>query len=119
MEYNGINIGMDDVLDALADVISRREYKEVYTFDDCKAFYQMCKKSYPSVTGFVLSVKRNYEPKCENDQLIIVQAMIDGNRKPVQNEKGESLSKIEHAKTIDKKLLTWMEGKETKIMQSI
>lgn len=118
MEYNGMNIRMDDVLDAFTEVIRRRDYKEVYTFEDCMGFYQTCKKAYPSVTGFVLSVKRNYEPKCENDRLIIIQAMIDEQRKPVQDTKGESLSKIEHAKTIDKKLLTWMEGKETKIMQS-
>ena len=117
MDINGKDIKVDDVLDAIAEVIIQKDYKEVYTFDECINFYKTCKRAYPSVSGFVLSVKKNYEPKNNNDNLIIIQAMIDSQEKPVKDNLGEGLSKIEHARTIDKKLLTWLEGKETKIMQ--
>lgn len=117
MDINGKDIKLDDVIDAIAEVIKQKDYKEIYTFDECVNFYKMCERAYPSVSGFVLSVKKNYEPKNNNDNLIIIQAMIDSQKQPVKDNLGESLSKIEHARTIDKKLLTWLEGKETKIMQ--
>ncbi len=117
MDINGKDIKLDDVIDAIAEVIKQKDYKEIYTFDECVNFYKMCERAYPSVSGFVLSVKKNYEPKNNNDNLIIIQAMIDSQKRPVKDNLGESLSKIEHARTIDKKLLTWLEGKETKIMQ--
>lgn len=117
MDAGEKNIKLDDVIDAIAEAIKQRAYKEVYTYNDCVLFYKMCKRRYPSVNGFVLSVKRNYDPKNDKDQYIIIQAMLDAQRKPAKDYNGDSLSKIEHAKTIDKELLIWLDGKDTKIMQ--
>ncbi|MBO4897681.1 MAG: hypothetical protein J5590_05230 [Clostridia bacterium] len=116
MDINGKEIKLDDVIDAIAEAIKQKEYKEVYTYDECISFYKTCESAHPLVSGFVLSVKKNYEPKNDNDKLIIIQGMIDSQKKPVKDNNGESLSKIEHAGTIDKELLTWLDGKETKIM---
>lgn len=117
MDINGKDIKFDDVIDAIAEVIKQKDYKDIYTYDECINFYKMCESAYPTVSGFVVSVKKNYEPKNDNDKLIIIQAMIDSMRRPVKDADGESLSKIEHARTIDKKLLAFLEGKETKIKQ--
>lgn len=111
------SISIDDFTDAIAEVLYRKGYKELVTFDEIAQYALDMKKEDPKVTSFVVSVKKNYDPKNDNDKLIIVQGLLDANNKPISFDGKESESRIIHTKTIDKKFIDVLNGKETKIIK--
>ncbi len=106
----------DEFTDAAAQYMYIKGYKEIFTLEECLAFYKECKGKNSDVAGFIISVKKNYDPQSENDKLIIIQAMLDKNNKPIETEDADTLSRIVHTRTIDNQLVSLMNGAETKIV---
>lgn len=112
-----LSVAIEDFTDAVAEVLHRKEYKEIVTFDEIAKYALDEKKENPVVAAFVVSVKKNYDPQNENDKLVIIQGFLDAENKPVTLNGKESESRIIHAGTIDKKFLDVLNGKETKIVK--
>ena len=110
-------ISIDDLTDAIAEVIHRKGYKEVVSFDEIVQYALERKENNPKVAAFVVSVKKNYDPQNENDKLVIVQGLLDINDRPISQEGKESESRIIHTRTIDKKFIDVLNGAETKIVR--
>lgn len=110
-------ISIDDFTDAMAEVLHRKEYKELVTFDEIVQYALEGKKNNSKVGAFVVSVKKNYDPQNENDKLIIIQGLLDENNKPISLGGEESESRIIHTRTIDKKFLDVLNGAETKMVR--
>ena len=111
------SITIDTFTDAVAEVLYRSGYKEIITFDEITQYALDMKKNNPKVVAFVVSVKKNYDPKNENDKLIIIQGLLDAENKPISLNGKESESRIIHTRTIDKKFLNILNGSETKIIK--
>lgn len=108
---------LDDFVDAAAELLYRKGYKEIVTLDECVDFCRQAKEQFPSVAGFVLAVKKNYDPRNENDNLIVILGLIDENNKPISSDGKESQSKVMHTKTIDKKIVDFLNGNDTVIFK--
>ena len=105
------------VLEAVAEAIHQQGYKEIVCFDDCVNFYRECKLENPDIRGFVISVKKNYDPRNENDKFVVIQGMIDENNHPITLGNQEGQSRIIHTKTVDKKMVDFLNGEETKVVK--
>jgi hypothetical protein len=114
-EYSSISI--DDFTDAVAEMLYRKGYREIVTFDEIAQYAIDAKKTNSKVAAFVVSVKKNYDPRNENDKLVIVQGLLDAENKPISLDGKESESRIIHTRTIDKKFLNVLNGAETKIIK--
>lgn len=112
-----LSISMDEFTDALAEVLYRKGYKEIVTFDEIVQYAIEERKVNPQIGAFVVSVKKNFDPQNENDKLIIIQGMLDGNSKPLFLDGKESESRIIHTRTIDKKFLDMLNGADTRIIR--
>ncbi len=112
-----LSIAIDDFTDAVAEVLYRKGYREIATFDEMVQYALDAKKANPKIAAFVVSVKKNYDPKNENDKLVIVQGWLDVNNKPISLDGKESESRIIHTRTIDEKFLDALNGAETKIIR--
>lgn len=110
-------ISMDEFTDALAEVLYRKGYKEIVTFDEIVQYAIEERKTNPQIEAFVVSVKKNFDPQNENDKFIIIQGLLDGNNKPISLDGKETDSRIIHTKTIDKKFLDMLNGAETRIIR--
>lgn len=115
-KVNISSMTLDDFADAVADVMHRKGFKEMVTFKEIADYAIEEKKKNPKISAFVISVKRNYDPKNENDKYIIIQGFLDENRKPITLDGRESESRIIHTKTIDKKFVDVLNGLETRII---
>lgn len=102
----------------LVDAIAERRYQEGFlpmvTLDDCIRYYreESAKLQGINAAGFILSVKKNLDPRNENDNYIVVQGLVDERNKPVMAG-GESVSRILHTKTIDNALIKVLNGGES------
>lgn len=103
--------------DAVAEVVSRKGYKEVVVFDEIAQYALDAQKTNPRVAAFIVSVKKNYDPKNENDNFIVIQGLLDANDKSISFNGKESESRIIHTRTIDKKFLDVLNGSETTIVK--
>ena len=112
-----LSISIDDFTDAMAEALYRKGYKEIVTFDEVVQYALNEKKNNSKIKAFVISVKKNYDPKNENDKLIIIQGLLDENNRPISADGKESESRIIHTGTIDKKLLDVLNGAETKMVR--
>jgi hypothetical protein len=112
-----LSIFIDDFTDAMAEVLHRKEYRELVTFDEIVHYAMEEKKKDSRIEAFVISVKKNYDPQNENDKLIIIQGFLDKNNRPISLDGKEAESRIVHTRTIDKKLLDILNGAETKMVK--
>ena len=111
------SMSLDDFTDAVAEVMHRKSYKEMVTFKEVADYAIDEKKKNSSISAFVISVKKNYDPQNENDKYIIVQGFLDKNKKPISFDGRESESRIIHTRTIDKKFIDVLNGAETRIIK--
>lgn len=109
---------LSDLADALAEHQYQRGFLQVVTLKDCIRYYkeEAGKIRSVAVAGFVLSVKKNPDPRNENDNFIVVQGLVDGQNKPITSN-GESVSRIMHTRTIDDALIKVLNGKESGIFR--
>lgn len=105
----------------LIDAIAEKEYQNsfltIVTLKDCIQYFRAeadkLSNSH-SVAGFILSVKKNYDPRNERDSYIVVQGLLDKNNKPIICN-GETVSRVLHTKTIDDALIRALDGSESKV----
>lgn len=105
----------------LADAIAEMKYQESYlpilTLKECIQYFKDESQKIASTAvaeGFVLSIKKNYDPRNENDRFIVIQALLNANQKPIVVN-GETVSRTLHTKTIDEALIRAMDGNETRV----
>lgn len=105
-------------VDALAEQQYQRGFLQDVTLRDCIRYYkeEAGKLQGVLVAGFILSVRKNLDPRNENDNYIVVQGLVDAQNKPI-TVKGESVSRIMHTRTIDDALIRAMNGKESGIFK--
>ncbi len=104
---------------ALAEQRYQRGFLQVVTLADCVRYYkeESGKLQGAVAAGFVLSVRKNLDPRTENDNYIVVQGLVDGQNKPI-TVNGESVSRIMHTRTIDDALIKALNGKESCIVRA-
>lgn len=99
-----------------ADEIEAENFEKsclpVVTFDYCVQWAMEMKKEYPQSVRFLISVKENPDPRNENDNLCVIVAMLDENNKAITIDGEKGISTIFHGKTIDKKLIDSLNGKQ-------
>lgn len=107
-----------DLTDALAEQQYQRGFLQIVTLRDCIRYYREEARTLNTVpaVGFILSVKKNLDPRNENDNYIVVQGLVDAKNKPI-TVNGESVSRIMHSKTIDDALIKALNGKESAIFR--
>lgn len=106
---------LDLVVKGIAEVKYSQSFKEQVTFKECVEFCMEGKRRYPDVEGFIVSVQKNYDPRNENDALIIVQSLLNGQGKPVSTNGEDTVSRVLHTKTIDEDLARFLDGADKKI----
>lgn len=115
--YSRLREAVDDVTEAIADVWHRKRYRDIVSFDEILQYAYDEQKKYAQIEAFVISVKKNYDPQNENDQFIIIQALLAGDNQPISFDGEEAESRMIHTRTIDKKFLDMLDGAETKIFK--
>lgn len=114
--------GLVSELSGLADALAEHQYQrgflQVVTLKDCVRYYkeEAGRLQGAAAAGFVLSVRKNLDPRNENDNYIVVQGLVDGQNKPI-TVNGESVSRIMHTRTIDDALIKALNGKESGIFR--
>lgn len=114
--------GLASELSELADAVAEHQYQRgflpIVTLKDCVSYYreEAAKLQGAAAAGFILSVRKNLDPRNENDNYVIVQGLVDGRNKPIAVN-GESVSRIMHARTIDDALIKALNGKESGIFR--
>ena len=108
-----VNLVASELSDNLIDALAMG-YLEVVSLRDCTCYYEEEAKKLQgvAVAGFVLSVRKNLEPRNKNDNYIVVQGLINEKNEPIAVN-GESFSRIIHTKTIDDDLIKVLNGRET------
>lgn len=109
---------LSNLTEALSEQQYQRGFLQVVTLKDCIRYYkeEAIKLQGASVAGFVLSVVKNLDPRNENDNYIVVQGLVDAQKKPIMVN-GESVSRIMHTRTIDDELIRALNGKESCIFK--
>ena len=105
------------ILKKITEFVNEAIFSEIVTFDDCLEYFEKSKKQYPQIYAFVLSVEKNQKPKNLNDELIIVQGLVDKDYQAISFDGTTCLSRILHARTIDKKMIDFLAGDTTKIYE--
>lgn len=103
------------VADAIAEQIHRDNFPAIVTLNDCVQYFHNESKKLPNekkAAGFILTIKKNPDPYNENDFLIIIQGLVDENKKPIIVN-GETISRILHTRTIDHTLICALDGKDS------
>lgn len=114
----GINKLFDAVNDWVGEIeeeVKKEQSCKLFTMNDAFSYLMENRKVYPQLTRFVLSVKPNPASKRDTDRFIITQVLLDVKNKPVVLNGGECLSRIINAGSIDKRIVTFLDGAETKI----
>lgn len=106
---------LDLIAEGIAEVKYAQNFKEQVTFKECVAFCKESKGQYPEVEGFILSVQKNFDPRNENDALIIVQSLLNGQGRPVSADGETAVSRVLHTRTIDADLAKFLDGADKKI----
>lgn len=107
---------VDDLLDAISEVMHVKNFKEIVTFEEIYQYAYEQKKDNPKVAAFIVSVKKNYDPKNDRDRLIIVQGLLDYNKKPISLNGKEAESRIIHTGNIDRRFIDVLNGSDTTIV---
>jgi len=108
--------GIDQIAEIIADEQFAESFREQVTLKECIAFAKECRLQHPMVAGFIIVVQANLDPRNENDKLIIVQGMLNNNRKPISADGGSNaLSRTLHTKTIDEEFVKFLDGNDKRI----
>lgn len=109
---------LSGIADALAEQQYQRGFLQVVTLEECIDYYkkEASKIRGAVAAGFVLSVRKNLDPRNENDNYVVVQGLVDGQNKPI-TVNGESVSRIMHTRTIDDALIKALNGKKSGIFR--
>ena len=67
MSIDPSSISLDDITEAVAEVIYRKGFSEIVTFKEVADYALEEKKKNPKIAAFLVSVKKNYDPQNEND----------------------------------------------------
>ena len=113
---NDISLSLNDLLDVVSEVICVKNFKEIVTFEEIYRYAYEQKKVNPVVAAFIVSVKKNYDPKNDRDRLIVVQGLLDSEKKPISLNGKESESRIIHTGNIDKRFIDILNGSDTTIV---
>lgn len=108
-------MGLNDLVDMVAEKEYQNAFLPVVYLKDCVQYFKEESRRLSGLclpAGFVISVKKNYDPRNENDLFIVVQGLVDASRKPIVCN-GESVSRVMHTRTIDSALIQALGGKET------
>lgn len=107
-----------ELTDALAEQEYQLGFSQILTLKDCIRYYreEADKLQGASAVGFILSVRKNLDPRNENDNYVVVQGLVDAKNKPVMMN-GESVSRIVHTRTIDDALIKALNGKDSGIFR--
>lgn len=116
-DTESLSMLVENFTDAMVEVMYRKNYKEIVSFEEIAKYAIEEKKKNSKIAAFIISVKKNYDPKTENDEYIIIQGLLDKNNRPIVLNGKDSESRIIHTKTIDKKFLEVLNGSETKIVR--
>ena len=108
---------IEDFTDAMADVLHKKSFKEIVTYDEVVRYVLESKKQNTNIVSYIVSVKKNYDPQNENDKFIIIIGLLDGMNKPISLNGKDAESLIMHTKTIDRKFIDILNGTETKIIK--
>ncbi len=108
---------IEDLTDAVADVLYKKSFKEIVTYDEVVRYVLEAKKQNPYIVSYLASVKKNYDPQNENDKFIVIIGLLDGMNKPISLNGKDAESLIIHTKTIDRKFIDILNGDETKIIK--
>lgn len=110
---------LSNITNALAEQQYQRSFLPLVSLEECIQYFKEESRnvtSFVPVAGFILSVKKNLDPRNENDNYIVVQGLVDSQNKPI-TVKGESVSRIMHTRTIDDALIRALNGKESAIFR--
>ena len=110
---------ISELTDALAEHRYQCGFLQLVTLKDCIRYYkeEAEKLRSTAVAGFVLSVKKNPDPRNENDNYIVVQGLVNKQNEPI-TVNGESVTGIMHTRTIDDALIKALNGKESGIFRA-
>ena len=110
---------LSEFTEAMAEHQYQRGFLPIVTLKDCISYYHEEARQLEGITaaGFILSVRKNLDPRNENDNYVIVQGLVDGRNKPI-TVNGESVSRIMHTRTIDDALIKALDGKESGIFRA-
>lgn len=115
------NDAVDSYAEKRADEIEANNFKKnclpIVTFDYCQKWAFDMKKDYPQSAGFIIAVKENPDPRNENDKICVIVGMIDAQNKSISIDGVKSISTIFHGKTVDRKMLDYLNGKESMIVK--
>ena len=118
---SGLKSDVKSFLSPIADALAEQEYQRGFlplvTLTDCVQYFKDEAKALEGkavTAGFVLSVKKNLDPRNENDQFLVVHGLVDAQRKPIVLN-GETVSRVLHTKTIDDAWIRALNGKDTGI----
>lgn len=115
----GLMSELSNLVDALAEHRYQCGFLQTVTLKDCIHYYKEEVEKLPPGTpvfGFILSVRKNLDPRNENDNYVVVQGLVDAQNKPI-TVNGESVSRIMHTRTIDDALIKALNGKESGIFR--
>ena len=115
---HGLVSGLSNLVDAWAEHQYQCSFLPVVGLKDCIQYFkeEAGKLQGAKAAGFVLSVRKNPDPRNENDNYIVVQGLVDSQNKPVVVN-GESVSRITHTRTIDDALIKALNGKKSGIFR--
>lgn len=114
-----IKSDLNMVADAIAEQMYQNSFLPLLALNDCVQFFKDESAKYKgktAISGFVLSVKKNLDPRNENDIFVVVQGLVDNQNKPIVVN-GETISRVIHTKTLDNALIKAMDGKESRIFK--
>ncbi len=106
---------LNSLAEGIAEIKYEESFKDVVTLKECVDFCVRNKCQYPNICGFVISVQKNFDPRNENDALIIVQGLLDEQRNPVSVDGINAISQVIHTKTIDMDFISFLDGTNKKI----
>lgn len=107
-------------ISGIANALTEHRYQmgflQIVRLSDCINYYkeEAGKLQGDAAAGFILSVRRNLDPRNENDNYIVVQGLVNRRNEPIAVN-GESISRIMHTRTIDDDLIKALNGQETMI----
>ena len=107
------------VVDAITEQMYQNSFLPELSLNNCVQYFKDESLKYEGkivASGFVLSVKKNLDPRNDNDNFVAVQGLVDNQNKPIVVD-GETISRIIHTRTLDSALIKAMDGKETRIFK--
>lgn len=112
----GIENQIDKQFEKFVDDICEPKIVPCLSFENCLTFATKVREQKPEVAAFILSMETKKDENKE-DFLIVTQGLLDSNLKAVSHEEYNSLSRVVHARTIDIKMIDYLNGEKSKIFK--